>query len=149
MSDAPHWTCVAHLAPNINIRCAWPAPHLAKFCHSHALGLQHRSLDRLRSMPRRCQCPEHATAYGARPRPLCPRRRSIALPSTSTTLPGARCRLRPRSTPLTSTASLTPLTVRFTDAPDSVLRSTPSFPSPQVIHKKLVNTPFGTDSPLF
>jgi hypothetical protein len=27
----------------------------------------------------------------------------------------------------------------FTDAPDHALRSTPSFPSPQVIHEELVN----------
>jgi hypothetical protein len=138
MRDTPQWTCVVHLAPNVNIRCAQPTPHLAIFHHSHALGLW------------RCQCPEHAAAYGVRPRPLRPRsmssprplrprRRSIASPSTLTASPRARRRLRPRSTPSTSTASPTPLTVRFTDAPDSALRSTLSFPSPQVIHEKLVN----------
>jgi hypothetical protein len=30
-------------------------------------------------------------------------------------------------------------TVHFTDAPDYTLHSTPSFPSPQVIHEELVN----------
>jgi hypothetical protein len=35
-----------------------------------------------------------------------------------------------RSTPSTSIASLMSPTVSFTDAPDRVLRSTPSFPSP-------------------
>jgi hypothetical protein len=44
-----------------------------------------------------------------------------------------------RSTPLTSTASPTPSTVRFAVTPDYVLRSTSSFPSPQVIHGELVN----------
>jgi hypothetical protein len=68
---------------------AQPAPHLTNFCHSRALGL------------RRCQCSEHAVAYGARPRLLSPRstpspwllrcrRRSIAAPSTAS--PGARHR---------------------------------------------------------
>jgi hypothetical protein len=114
---------------------ARPTPHLANFHHSCALGL------------RRHQCPEHAATYGAPPRllhprsmpSLRPRRRSIASPSTSTASPGAHRRLRPRSTPSTSTNSLTPPTVRFTDAPDRVLRSTLSFLSPQVIHEELAN----------
>jgi hypothetical protein len=116
----------------------WPAPHLANFRHSRALGL------------RCCQCSKHATTYGARPRslhpqstssprPLHPRCHSIYSPSTSTASPRARRRLRPQSTPLSSTASSTPPIVRFTDAPDHALRSTPSFPSPQVIHEELVN----------
>jgi hypothetical protein len=67
---------------------ARPAPHLANFCHSRALGLQRR------------QRPEHTAAYGARPR-----HRSITLPSTSTASPEARHHLRPWSTPSTSTAS--------------------------------------------
>jgi hypothetical protein len=105
-----------------------PTPHLAKFCNSRALGLQ------------RHQRPEHATAYRARPRPLHPQSMpsprplrpqhcSIASPSTSTTSPRACRRLRPWSTPSTSTASSTLPTVRFADAPDHALRSAPSFPS--------------------
>jgi hypothetical protein len=43
------------------------------------------------------------------------------------------------SMPSTSTASPMPPTVRFADALDLALRSTPSFPSPQVIHEELVN----------
>jgi hypothetical protein len=147
--------------------CAWPAPHLANFHHSHALGL------------RLHQCLEHIITYGVRPRPLhpwstppprslCPRCRSIASPSTSTTSPGARRRLRPqsmlststasprarrrlrpRSTPSTSTALLEarrrPRLLRRCPRPcafdtlDHVLRLTLCFPSPQVIHEELVN----------
>jgi hypothetical protein len=44
-----------------------------------------------------------------------------------------------QSTSLTSTASSTPLTVRFTNAPDRALCSTSSFPYPQVIHEELAN----------
>jgi hypothetical protein len=115
-----------------------PAPHLANFCHSRALGLRCR------------QCPEHAIAYGALPRllrpqstslprPLRPQHRSIASPSTSIASLGARHRLQPRSTSSTSTTSPTPPTVRFTNAPDRALCSTPSFPSPQVIYEELAN----------
>jgi hypothetical protein len=44
-----------------------------------------------------------------------------------------------QSTLLTSTASLMPPTMRFADASDRALGSTPSFPSLQVIHEELVN----------
>jgi hypothetical protein len=88
---------IMHACLNEHTSCIWPqykyqgarpAPHLANFCHSRALGLRHH------------QCLEHATAYGA-----CPRHRSIASPSTSTATSGAHRRLWPRSTPSTSTAS--------------------------------------------
>jgi hypothetical protein len=44
-----------------------------------------------------------------------------------------------QSTPPTSTASPTLPTEHFADTPDRTLCSTPSFPSPQVIHEELVS----------
>jgi hypothetical protein len=133
MSDAPHASDPQYKY-QVHTR---PVPHLANFCCLHALGLRrHRRLDRLRSTPRRRQRLWSAPSTASPPEHTVV---SIASPSTPLDHFALDLDRFARSTPPSPAMGHTVDLDRFTDTPDGVLHSTPSFPSPQVIHEELVN----------